>query len=568
MRSWAGPDGPVAYFSMEIALDDAVPTYSGGLGVLAGDHLRAAADAGLDMVGVTLLYHHGYFAQRLSDDGSQSEVPVQWSPAAVLEKVPDTAVAGVDGTDVHIGAWRAVVHGVGGHELPVYLLDTDLAENPAEYRAVCDRLYGGDDEYRLRQEIVLGLGGVAWLERLGVEPAVFHMNEGHSALLGLALLRRAQASGGPLGTAVEAVRQRCVFTTHTPVPAGHDRFPTALVEDLLGERSVRDLEALGAIDEGCLDMTRLGMGSSRAVNAVSRRHAEVTRAMFPGVEVRSVTNGVHTAFWAAPPVAELYDASVPGWREDPELLRQVVTVSLDDVDSAHHACKQALVRALEQAAGVRLDPKALLIGAARRATPYKRMGLLFSDPDRLVALARAEGPVQVVLSGKAHPRDEAGKELIRHVVQVARRLGSDVPVLYVPGHSMELNRLLCSGSDIWLNTPRKPHEASGTSGMKAAVNGVPSLSVLDGWWVEGHVEGVTGWAVGDLRAESADAEDADALYAALEKDVVPLFYRDPDGFSVVRRFTMALNGSYFSTQRMVEQYARTAYRSASPAGEG
>src|SRR5579884_4246204 len=565
MAQLAGAPATVAYFSMEIALDDAVPTYSGGLGVLAGDHLRAAADLGVPMVGVTLLYHHGYFDQRLGADGSQREEPVQWSPSDVLERMPGAATVHVQGADVHVGAWRAVVRGVTGHEVPVFLLDTDLAENTQAYRDVCNSLYGGDDEYRLRQEIVLGLGGVALLERAGVEPATFHMNEGHSALLGLALSRRARRAGRR--DVVAAVRERCVFTTHTPVPAGHDRFPAAMVEELLGADAVADLRALHAIDEDCLDMTRLGMGSSRVVNAVSRRHGEVTRAMFPGVTVRSVTNGVHAPFWAAPPVARLFDDNVPGWREDPALLRQMLAVALEEVRSAHESCKQALVEALEARAGVRLDPKALLVGAARRATPYKRMGLLFTDPDRLRSMARSAGPVQVVLSGKAHPRDEAGKDLIRHVHAVAKTLGADVPVVYVPGHSMELNRLLCSGSDIWLNTPRKPHEASGTSGMKAAVNGVLSLSVLDGWWVEGHVEGVTGWAVGDLQAESADDEDAAALYRALEHAVLPLYYDDPDGFTAVRRATMALNGSYFTTERMVAEYCRVAYRSGPPAAE-
>ena len=559
-------EGRVAYFSMEVALDDTVPTFSGGLGVLAGDHLRAAADAGLPMVGVTLLYRQGYFEQRLSGDGSQRELPVEWSPEDHLERVDAEVGVDIGGEAVRVGAWRFAVSGVQGNEVPVLLLDTARPGNSPEAAALCDRLYGGDQRYRLAQEIVLGLGGTAMLEALGWgDAATFHMNEGHSALLALALWR-ADAGRGRAAR-LEAVRRRCVFTTHTPVPAGHDRFPSALVEELLGAPALADLEALGGMHRGHLDMTRLAISSSRFVNGVSQRHAEVTRAMFPRARIEAVTNGVHPGFWAAPATVRLFDDRLPGWREDNTLLRQATTISLDDVRAAHDESKAAMVEALDAKSGRRLDPKACTLGFARRATPYKRIGLLFSDPERLRALVREVGGLQVVLAGKAHPRDDAGKDGIRDVFRVAEDLAPAVDVVYLEGYDMTMARLLCAGVDVWLNTPRRPHEASGTSGMKAAVNGVPSLSILDGWWLEGHVEGVTGWAVGpDWAADAApadaeghDADDAEDLYRALGGTVLPLYYGDPEAFTAVRRFAMALNGSYFTTQRMVADYRRLAY---------
>ena len=561
----------VSYFSMEIAVDDAVPTYSGGLGVLAGDHLRAAADAGLPMVGVTLLYRQGYFEQRLDADGTQHEHPEVWRPSDRLERLPAEARVQLGDESVRIGIWRYVVTGARGHAVPVYLLDMAMAGNSEESAALTDRLYAGDGAHRLAQEIVLGMGGMAALDAVGHHDiATFHMNEGHSALLSLSLWR---ATAGGAADRRRAIRRRCVFTTHTPVPSGHDRFPLGLVERLLGPGAPDELDALGGVARDELDMTRLGIGSSRVVNAVSQRHGEVTRAMFPGIRIDSVTNGVHAAFWAAPATARLFDQRLPGWREDNTRLRQATAVALEEVQAAHDESKQALLDRLAAEVGRRLDPKTLTVGFARRATPYKRMGLLFSDPDRLAALTREIGPVQVVMAGKAHPRDEGGKAGIRAVFDMAERLSPALEVVFLPGYDMALARLLCAGADVWLNTPRRPHEASGTSGMKAALNGVPSVSILDGWWIEGHVEGVTGWAVGRAAADDEDGgvahdvederrndeADADDLYRSLGGAVLPLYYGDPEAFTAVRRFAMALNGSYFTTQRMVADYCRVAY---------
>jgi starch phosphorylase len=563
----SGPD-TVAYYSMEVALDDAVPTYSGGLGVLAGDHLRAAADVGLPLVGVTLLYHHGYFDQRVDADGHQHEAPVTWDPADHLERLPVHVAVPVGGRRVRVGAWQAVVTGVRGHQVPVYFLDTKVPGNEAEDQAITDALYGGDEAMRLAQELVLGIGGAALLDALGHRVAIHHMNEGHSALLALALLDK--IDDGSTDDPWASVRERCVFTTHTPVAAGHDRFPRPLVDALVEPRWVAALEDRGLLDDGRLDMTELALSAARRANAVSRRHGAVTRAMFPAAAVDAVTNGVHVATWVVPPVAELLDRHVPDWRIHNATLRYATDIPLDELRAAHRSAKTAMVARVAERTGVALDPDALTLGVARRATAYKRTALVLSRPDRLRALVAERGPVQFVFAGKAHPRDHPGKDLIRTVVTTARELRDAVTVVFVEGYGMDLARTLCGGVDVWCNTPVRPHEASGTSGMKAAVNGVPSLSVLDGWWIEGHLEGITGWAIGagpevagsesgDPASDPTYAQDADAFVDTLAGIVVPLYYDDPDGFTAVQRGAMALNGSFFTTERMVQEYATSRY---------
>ncbi|HVX19713.1 MAG TPA: alpha-glucan family phosphorylase [Acidimicrobiales bacterium] len=556
-------DHSIAYFSMEVAVDDRLPTYSGGLGVLAGDHLRAAADLGLPVVAVTLLYRGGYFVQHLDDRGTQTEEPVRWDPADLLDPVDCRVVVPVDGRPVQVTAWRHDLAGATGHVVPLYFLDTDLDGNADDDRAITERLYGGDLAYRLRQEAVLGLGGAALLDALGHHRLrVYHMNEGHSALLTLSLADR--DAGGSLadrdGTGDGDGRPRCVFTTHTPVPAGHDRFPRELVVATLGDDRARLIEELGGMDGDELNMTLLGMARADFVNAVSHRHGEVSRAMFPGVPVHWITNGVHAGTWVAPAVGRLLDDAVPGWRLDNALLRAAVDIDLEELRAAHAVTKRALFDEVAIRTGVRLDPSVLTVAVARRAAAYKRTDLLLSDPDRLRALVDRAGPLQIVYSGKAHPADRDGKALIERVVAVGRDLAGTIPVVYLEEYSMGLAGMLCAGTDLWINTPVKPLEASGTSGMKAALNGVPSLSVPDGWWVEGHVEGVTGWAIGQDTPDRDDQAEAADLYAKLELVVAPLFYDRPDRYAAVMRSCIALTGSYFNAERMVAQYARLAYR--------
>ena len=561
--TFAPQKSTVAYFSMEICLDAAIPTYSGGLGVLAGDTLRSAADLNVPMVGITLLHRKGYFEQHLDASGQQTEAAVAWNPEDKLEPVDARATVLVEGRTVHIRAWKFVVRGVGGAEVPVYLLDTQLPENTEWDRALTDSLYGGDGHYRLCQEIVLGMGGAAMLRALEYTGTVhYHLNEGHSALLTLCLLEW-QLDGRPAfeldDSDLEAVRQHCVFTTHTPVPAGHDDFPMDMVRQVLGPRELALLEAAHIVDGGSLDMTHLALKLARFVNGVAMKHREVSQGMFPNFPIDAITNGVHAMTWTAPALQALFDRRIPEWRTDNLYLRYAVGIPLQEIRAAHTVAKEAMIAELAGRTGVTLDPKVFTIGFARRATPYKRADLMFTDPARLAQIASAIGPLQIVFGGKAHPNDGGGKELIRRIHEAARALADTITVVYVENYEMAIAAKIVAGVDLWLNNPMKPLEASGTSGMKAALNGVPSLSVLDGWWIEGHVEGVTGWSIGGSEPEGDQSKDAGEIYLKLERVILPLYYGLPFAYAEVMRSAIALNGSFFNTQRMVEQYVRNAY---------
>jgi len=554
----------VAYFSMEIALDPAIPTYSGGLGVLAGDTLRSAADLGVPMAGVTLLYRKGYFHQHLDAEGRQTETASEWKPEDHFEALPTRVTVTIEGRPVLIRAWRFVVRGASGHTIPVYLLDTALDDNSAWDRTLTDHLYGGDKRYRLCQEMVLGMGGIAVLQALGHNDELhYHMNEGHSALLTLALFDR-QLNGRAPSTVTEAdteaVRSRCVFTTHTPVPAGHDQFNPELAKPALGAHLLALLEATGCCPNGQLNMTFLALHFSRYINGVAMRHGEISQDMFPHVPINAITNGVHATTWTSPPFQELFDRFIAQWRGDNLYLRYAMGIPLHEIERAHVQAKRTLLDEVERRTGVRLEERAMLLGFARRATPYKRADFLLSNPERLRAIARQIGPFNILYAGKAHPVDADGKAMIQRIVQVGALLSDDIHVVYLENYDIALAQRLCAGVDLWLNTPMKPQEASGTSGMKAALNGVPSFSVLDGWWVEGHLEGVTGWSIGDGHEPTGDsATELASLYDKLERVILPLFYGRPAGFVEMMRSTIALNGSFFNTQRMVSQYMSNAY---------
>lgn len=563
----------VAYFSMEIGLDPLMPTYAGGLGVLAGDTLRSAADLDLPMVGVTLLHRRGYFYQRLDRTGLQSEESVAWTVHDFLDPLDHRVPVEIEGRTVQIRAWRYLVKGMSGHVLPVYLLDTDLPDNSPFDRSITDTLYGGDAYYRLCQEVVLGFGGLAMLRALGYGTIFrYHLNEGHAALLVPALLEDALASGSHNGEVppdvIEKVREQCIFTTHTPVPAGHDQFPAELAHRVLGKRRCDLIEACQ--HQGALNMTLLALRGSRYVNGVAMRHGEVSHSLYPGYPIHSITNGVHAVTWTAPPFQNLYDRYLPEWRFDQLSLRYAISIPGAEIWAAHREAKMALVDLVNRETNAGFDRDHLTIGFARRATAYKRGMLIFHDLDRLQRLAKEVGPIQFVFAGKAHPQDQAGKELIRRIHDVR----GQVPVAYLSNYDMGMARLLCAGVDVWLNTPLPPMEASGTSGMKAAMNGVPSLSVLDGWWVEGHIEGVTGWAIGagngSIASQKADLDlvHAASLYESLEQRVLPLFYHDRQGYIEVMKHTIAINGAFFNTQRMVGQYLRNAYRLAALSANG
>ena len=557
----------VAYFSMEIGIETGISTYSGGLGVLAGDTIRSAADLDVPMVAVTLLYRQGYFRQSLEADGWQREEPVTWPVEQVLEELPPRTSVAIDGRIVHLRAWQYKVRGIGGYTVPIYLLDADLPENAEWDRTLTHSLYGGDEYYRLCQEVILGIGGVRMLRALGYEAIrSFHMNEGHAALLTLELLdEQAKKAGRSTLTEddVAAVRGKCVFTTHTPVPAGHDKFRLDLARQVIGQRD--DFFALeGVVYEGhTLNMTYLALKMSRYINGVAQKHGEVSRVMFTGYDIAAITNGVHAATWVSKPFGDLYDRYIPLWRQDNFSLRYALSIPKQEVWDAHRQAKQRLITWVNQETDAGMEEDVLTIGFARRATSYKRGDLLFHDLERLRRISTETGRIQVIYAGKAHPRDHAGKELIQRIFQAKHALQNDIRVAYLEDYDMALGAMITAGVDLWLNTPEPPMEASGTSGMKASLNGVPNLSVLDGWWIEGHIEGLTGWSIGEPpRGEGKErnfAEDAASLYEKLEQVILPLYYQDREQFIDVMIHSMAINGSFFNTQRMMHEYVVDAY---------
>ena len=553
----------VAYFSMEIALDPAIPTYSGGLGVLAGDTLRSAADIGAPLIAVTLVYREGYFRQRLDSAGNQSEEPQRWDPERVLAPVEGRVTIEIERRPVVVRAWKYTVQGVTGETVPVYLLDTNVPENAPEDRALTNSLYGGNERYRLCQEAVLGLGGIKLLNKLGYTNIQgYHMNEGHSSLLALGLLERRldqSFAGRVKALDIESVRRLCIFTTHTPVPAGHDEFPRSLVEEVLGDERVKLLDEAGVLHADKLNMTYLALNLSAYVNGVAMRHGEVSRDMFPTYVISAITNGVHATTWTATAIKELFDQHIPAWRTDNNYLRYAISIPLEEIRSAHAKAKQELFAAIHNYNGTQFDPTVFTIGFARRASTYKRGALLFHDPERLRRIASTAGPIQIVYAGKAHPRDNGGKDIIREVFGGARSVADVIRTVYVENYDMNWGRLITSGVDVWLNNPLRPQEASGTSGMKAALNGVPSFSVVDGWWIEGLIEGVTGWAIGNTEINQDPASEIEDLYSKLENEIVPMFYKQPDRYTDIMRMAIALNGSFFNTQRMVQQYVTNAY---------
>jgi starch phosphorylase len=551
----------IAYFSMEIALSKALPTYSGGLGMLAGDTLRSAADTGASLVAVSLAHRRGYFQQHLTPEGQQTETEVVWKPEA-LPSAGRTISLIMQGREITIQAWRFDVVGVTGHIIPVFLLDTDVEGNDPWDRKLTDHLYGGDTYYRLCQETVLGLGGIHLLHALGMEPEVCHMNEGHAALLTVGLL---EASMSPLPVThasdadAEAVKQQCVFTTHTPVPAGHDKFGLDQMIQVLGHERASVIERFGCLHNNLLNMTYLALRFSRYVNGVAMQHGKVSQQMFPEYHVHAITNGVHAATWLSPQFKILFDKEIPEWRHDNNYLRSVYGIEPSAIAAAHTIGKQRLFTTVKHRTGIELDPKVLTLGFARRVATYKRASLLFHDPARLAEIANRIGGLQILFAGKAHPADTAGKLLIRDIFDSAAKIngtsGSKIEVLYLENYDWELGEQLTGGVDVWLNTPLRPYEASGTSGMKAALNGTPSLSILDGWWIEGCAENATGWAIPDLDDEAAEAS---ALYDKLENSVAPLF-ADKPRWAEMQRHCIGMNGTFFNTNRMLGQYVSNAY---------
>jgi starch phosphorylase len=556
----------IAYFSMEIGLDPGMPTYSGGLGILAGDTIRSAANLKVPMVVVTLLHRKGYFFQKLDNTGWQIEEPVEWMVNDFLTELPERVSVTIEGRTIVLRAWKYDVVGFTGFVVPVYFLDADVEDNSEWDRTLTHYLYGGDLHYRLCQEVILGIGGVRMLRALGYKNIErFHMNEGHSSLLTIELIDEFQKKkklDSITNELIEQVQEKCVFTTHTPVPAGHDKFPMDLVKQVLGQHEAFEIQDL-CTHEGMLNMTYLALNLSHYINGVAKKHKEVSSLMFADYAIDSITNGVNADTWTSEPFQDLFDKYIPGWKEDNYNLRYALNIPNEEIWQAHHRAKKLLIQYVNRETNMGMDIDALTIGFARRSATYKRADLIFEDVEKLKNISSEVGAIQLIFAGKAHPKDQGGKELIKRIFQVKDSLKKDIKIAYLENYDMELGKLITSGVDIWLNNPIPPREASGTSGMKAALNGIPSLSILDGWWIEGCIEGVTGWAIGEMQRGSGEkenrAEDANSLYTKLEQIIVPMFYNDRQQFINIMRHAIALNGSFFNTQRMMQQYVLKAY---------
>jgi len=545
----------IAYFSMEIALESDIPTYAGGLGVLAGDTVRSAADLKVPLVAVSLVSRKGYFTQKLSAKGEQTELPSDWDPSKRAEELPVRVTVKIEDRDVQVRAYQYLVTSPKGGSVPVLLLDTDLKENHPSDREITHYLYGGDLEYRLKQEIVLGVGGVRVLNALGFRIRRYHMNEGHSALLSLELLRENQLDA-------QRVKRMCIFTTHTPVEAAFDKFDYNMVNRILGDLVPKDLiRQYGGADR--LNMTMLALNLSDYINGVSKRYGEYSTSLFPGYKVHAITNGVHSFTWTCEHFKRLYDRYLPGWADEPSLLTRVGIIPDKEILEAHREAKEDLLTCVRTMTGIQMDPRVLTIGFARRATGYKRPNLIFSDVDRLKKIARRWG-LQIIFAGKSHPKDETGKLIIKQIFQNMEELKDDIKMVYLENYDLALSKLMVSGVDVWLNTPQPPMEASGTSGMKAAHNGVLNFSVLDGWWVEGWIEDVTGWSIGPHPHENVDPDERrlqekEDLYNKLNYIICPTYYDRVDAWADMMQNSIGILASYFNSHRMMHRYVTDAY---------
>lgn len=545
----------IAYFSMEIGLTPEIPTYSGGLGILAGDILKSGADLGVPMVGITLLYKKGYFAQKINEQGRQTERPVDWDPSKLLTSLPNRVSIMMNHREVKVGVWSYTIIGNSGHPIPILFLDTDLPENTPEDRALTDELYGGDNRYRLCQELILGIGGLRILRDLGYRNVkTFHLNEGHAGFITLELLRE---QGYP---DLQKVRNQVVFTTHTPVEAGHDFFSYDLIKEVIESTFIEKLR--NTVGGSGLSMTDLALKFSRYVNGVSRKHAEVSRAMFNNDSIDWVTNGVHSTTWTCESFAALYDRYIQGWRTNTSRLLEAIQIPNEEIWEAHQTAKRKLLDMVYEETGQKLDPEILTIGFARRAATYKRADLVFSDIKRLLEIGA--GKIQFVFSGKAHPHDEPGKDILQKIHNISKELGMTMPVVFIENYNIAPAKLITSGVDLWLNTPVRPREASGTSGMKCVHNGIMNFSVLDGWWIEGCLEGHTGWAIGpdpgpnDMKGYD-ESQDADDLYRKLQNKILPLYYNNRPRWIRMMKLAISINASYFNTHRVVREYCEKAY---------
>ena len=539
----------IAYFSAEIGLSSSLPTYSGGLGVLAGDHIKASADAGIEMLGISLLYKEGYFKQLLDKEGNQKEEYPRFELGDHLSLLPNKFSIKIRGREVWIQAYEYLHTSETGHIIPIYFLDTDIDENISEDRMITLRLYSGDKNHRILQESILGFGGIRFLDAYDFDSIEkFHMNEGHSSFLTLALLEKYNKNE-------EKVKSMCHFTTHTPVAAGHDNFSTERCSNILNSLMPNDLN-LPSIKDNRLHMTELGLYYSNTANGVSKLHGKVAQDQFPDFDIDYITNGVYHPHWIGDSFAELFDDYFKNWKINPNLLLNVDNIDNEKIISAHKQQKDELINYANLFTENKLSSDVLTIGFARRAAEYKRAGLIFSNIEKLIEIG--SGKIQMIFSGKAHPNDIKGKQIIKEVVNNANQLVDEVNIVFLENYNMHLGRLITSGVDLWLNTPIRPNEASGTSGMKAALNGVPNFSVIDGWWAEGCKDNENGWAIGSPDSCN-DIADAESLYFKLENQIINTFYNDKIKWIQIMKNSIK-TGVDFTAHRMVNDYKDKFYK--------
>jgi glycogen phosphorylase len=560
----------IAYFSMEIGISHTLPTYSGGLGILAGDLLKSYADISLPVVGVTLLNEKGYFSQSIDDEGNQICNPVDWDVYQFMEPLPNQITVKIEDREVKVRAWKHNIRGQTGFNIPVIFLDTNCEGNSDYDKKLTSFLYGGDRYYRLCQEIILGIGGVRMLDSLGYKYInKYHMNEGHAALLTIELLRQTNPnnSNDESRFNFDDVKNKCIFTTHTPVAAGHDHFKIDLFKKTLGDFVPNFIFEKIIVDDE-VNMTLLGLVMSNYINGVAKRHKEVTKEMFPEYSIDSITNGIHPPTWISPYYQELFDRHIPGWSIDPYTLRYALSIHREDIWNAHYLSKINLIEYINKNTNSDFHKDRFTIGYARRFTAYKRPNLILYDIEKLKKIADKVGDIQIVFAGKAHSQDIQGQEIMKKVIQTIKevnRQGSRVKMVFLPNYDMSVARLMVGGCDIWLNNPQRPYEASGTSGMKAALNGVPQVSTIDGWWVEGHIENLTGWSIGPnvndpgYDTDYDEVPEAIDLYKKLEHVIIPMFYGDRKRWCEIMRHCIAINASFFNTYRMAQQYISNAY---------
>jgi len=540
----------IAYFSAEIGLSSDIPTYSGGLGVLAGDHIKASADNGLNMVAITLLYKEGYFKQEIDDQGLQKEFYPSFDYDKYFELLPKQVSIKLRGRNILINVYKYIYFGEKKHSIPIYFLDTNIPENHEDDQKITLRLYSGDSDHRVLQESILGFGGIRLLEELGhTNIHKYHMNEGHCSFLTLELLRKYNNNE-------QLVKEKCHFTTHTPVPAGHDQFQISNCQKILGDLLPTDLNLESLKNENILHMTELGLNFSSSANGVSKLHGDVAQKQFPNYNINFITNGVHHISWLGEDYKSLYDNKLSGWRQNPDLLLDLNGIQDIELIDAHQLQKEKLLKEINSNINNKFSSEILTIGFARRSAEYKRARLIFYDIDKLIDAS--DSHIQIVFSGKAHPNDLGGKEIIKDIYKTSKNLKDKISICFLENYNMRLGKLITSGVDVWLNTPLRPNEASGTSGMKAALNGIPNFSILDGWWAEACIDGNNGWSIGSPDYCN-DKADSDSLYRRLKNEIIPLYYDNKKNWCQIMRSSINTSVDY-TAHRMIQDYNNKYYK--------